>query len=285
MQLLTGAQCKKNHTKTFFLFYLYLGDIAYRFGITDLAHWAWDQLGLILKSARQLVKVKWPKITMLRMLEHFDAMLESKPDVAFEIFALFQLLLSVSTDGHPLISTQPASNIDTCVLLYKDSPLLAEPARGLILGCAFVVVLSLGHRSSVWKDQLTRDQRYTLYAAQAHLVSLRDNQHLEIKWLQDPQNSKILGSACSACAVQFNSTWEISFGLCGTLNSHIPLEDVSNLARLPQCRQIFAEAVRCPLWSASCKKKCNEIILREIDVNLDNVFRKQLLAAYSHFAE
>jgi hypothetical protein len=282
MQLLTDAQHKRNHTRFFFLRYLYLGGIAYRFGIIDLANWAWDQLGHILKSAKQLVIAKWDKSMMLRMLAHYDAILKSKRDVAFEIFAFFRLILSVSTHDRPLVSqTQP--NIDTCVLLYKELPLLAEPVRGLILGCTFVVILSLGHHSSVWKE-FTRDQRSTLYAAQAHLVFLRDNQHLDLGWLQDPKKSKILGLACSDCSKRLDSAWRVSFGLCGALNSRIPLEDVSNIARLPQCRQIFAENIRYNPTQL-CKKDCNEIILRVIDENLNGLFQEQLPAAYNQFAE
>jgi hypothetical protein len=284
MQLFTDAPRKDMHDQGLLLRYLYLGDTAFRFGITDLANWAWEQLGLVLKSARKLAGAKWDKLMMLKMLSHFDAMLESKPEVAFELSAFFRLILSTSTQSHPsVVGTQPTSSFDTCLMLYKESLLLEEPVRSLVLGYTFVVILSLGHQSSIWKDQLTRDQRYTLYTAQAHLVSLRDNQHLDLGWIQGPKKSQLLGLGCSDCSERFvGPAWRLSFGLCEVLNSRIPLEDVTKLAHLPVHRQVFAETVRFP--ARPCKN-CGERILREIDVYLNNLFHKQLPAAYSHFSQ
>jgi hypothetical protein len=131
------------------------------------------------------------------------------------------------------------------------------PQQTELKGSAFgIVALTLGHCLSIWKDQLTRDQRSMLYAAQAHLVPLHANSNIELSWLKDPKKSRILGLTCSDCSERFDSVWRISFGLCGTLNPPALLEDVSKIASLPQCRQLIAHTARAPSWQ--CKKKCNK---------------------------
>lgn len=282
MCLLTEAKDDRTHNPTTFNRYLDIGDLAGRFGIADLTRWAWAQLGFLLKSADHLAGYEWDKPTLLKMLLNLDRLSTSERASANELFCFIQLTLSMSTESPLIPRNQPKSNLDACVQLYKDPSLLGSQAKTVIFGYVFAFVLSLGHRSAAWTTQLTRDDRAIMYAAQAHLVSLRQDTKLDLAWLEDPRGSVLLEGACSACLNHFDSAWAASFGQCTPLNSAIPLEDICKVVYLPQYRQIFARIVRADSWD--CKSQCAEALLKKLDGAIAFLFFG-LAQKHQHFAK
>ncbi|KAG9092793.1 hypothetical protein FS749_015445 [Ceratobasidium sp. UAMH 11750] len=121
MRFLTAAQDSENHDKALFLRYLYLGGAAARFGLIELAQWAWLQVKLVLNSATKLDTTKWDVGPMLATLVFYRAMPDCEIDTEYELVAFFRLVLSVSLSGR-LIAPQEelVSNLDVCVKLYKE---------------------------------------------------------------------------------------------------------------------------------------------------------------------
>ncbi|KAF8599773.1 hypothetical protein BDV93DRAFT_525859 [Ceratobasidium sp. AG-I] len=165
---------------------------------------------------------------------------------------------------------QSTSTLETCVVLYKTLSTSTKKYDSITFGYVFTIILSLGHRSPTWADQLTRDERAVLYAAQAHLTSLRKDKELDLGWLVHPRTSSLLHKTCSACSGCFDTVWNASFGQCGTIDSAAPLRDVSELVILPQCRHIFARGVRSSSWR--CEFQCGMSMLKKIDSKIERLF-------------
>ncbi|KAG9120428.1 hypothetical protein FRC07_004084 [Ceratobasidium sp. 392] len=283
-QLSQDIRDDEKHNKALFLLQFCVGTMAVRFDLVDLARWAWRSIGTLLRSAKKLATDKWGILWLTRMLVYYEAILESEPNVARELLAFFRLVLSMSLDNR-LIETQeePATSLEACVTLYKSSSLLGSPMSNFARGYTFIALLSLGHNSAVWKSQLTSDDRSILYAAQVHLVSLGEYPFLELGWIQIPTRFGIADQACFNCSHDFTLAWSESFGLLGTLNSPVQLVDVSKLARLPQCRYLFAERFRTSEWP--CKLGCGGKMIKKVDEYLDRIFNEQSVILYREFAE
>ncbi|KAF8603029.1 hypothetical protein BDV93DRAFT_523617 [Ceratobasidium sp. AG-I] len=267
MSLITDARQTRSHTQDMFLRYSDIGDLAARFGITDLANWAWSQLELLLTSSDRLAKCKWGSATILKLLPHINDMHKNKSSLWAGLPIFILLALSQPTRNPRLSATEPMLDTDVCVQLYRHLALVATPAGRAVFGYSFIFVLSLGHRSSVWVDQLTWQDRAKLYAAQVHMTRLHQIQELNIGWLKEPQLPE---KVCATCRLRFGTIWEASFAQCGPLDSAVPLEDVSKLLHLPQYYQQFFQPIRSGAWV--CERKCEEAILANIGLAMLNMF-------------
>ncbi|QRV73284.1 RNA recognition motif protein [Ceratobasidium sp. AG-Ba] len=233
LNLITAAGSTHMHTTLTVMRYLRLGSLAYRFGLINLARWAWSQLHAVVKrSADSLANEKWDTTTLLGMLDHHDAMRNSKPEQSNELIAFFRLILSRAADN--VSGTQADSlqqrTIASCVTLYKQSAALSSTARNIVLGSTFVTLLSLGPNSTAWKDMLARDERLTFYAAHADLqVSLKDHSVTVsgwLDWIRNPEPIVIKpASLCSACLTSFRSSWRTGFGTGSILKGAMESND------------------------------------------------------------
>ncbi|KAG9094844.1 hypothetical protein FRC07_011194, partial [Ceratobasidium sp. 392] len=278
--LVEDIQDNSKHDYRLFESYFDLGLMAWRFDLADIARWAWPRVGTVLNSVvMDFATTECGNEWWQEVLSYYEAIREYAPNVANELLGIFRLCVSMPL-GDRLVTTQeePQVDIKTCVALYKGSSPLPNPVSAMILGYTFVVLLSLGHNSDVWKNQLTRDERSVFYTAQAHLVSLDNNPNLDLAWLKNPNASTLMQQICRECESRFDSLWSKSFGLLGTFGSPLPLADVCKLARLPQCRYLFAEAVRKPDWS--CRSGCGERMVRRIDKHMGKLFSEQMVAIY-----
>ncbi|KAG8712670.1 hypothetical protein FRC09_019592 [Ceratobasidium sp. 395] len=278
------VQNDENYDWTLFLQYFSLGALAVCFNMTDVARWIWPRAGIILKSAMRLVSdsLVQHKLsqTIMRMLSYYETVLEHEPNVARELLAFSRLTLNVSPkDQLPSVQGGLISNLEACLLLYRKSlPLKGSLTHSMALGYTFIMLLSLGHQSDIWKNELTRDERSVFYAAQVHLVSLGNYPNLELGWFHDPARSGIPDQACPACSQQFARVWSESFGHLGALNSPLPLHDVTGLTYLPRCRYMFSGEVRKPDWP--CQTGCGEKMVEKINGCLDRLFNEQLVRIY-----
>lgn len=257
--------------------HLGISALAYRFGMLELQLWSRSQLELVFKSVTRFVNSNWDKDTLLQAMNCANR----RDDwLAGHMRNFVWLALSTSAPNNPLLYQRPrSSNLDTCVALYKD-PDLPEKYPGLF-GYIFTIVLSLGHRSSVWTSQLTREDRHVLYTAQAHLISIRDESDLDLSWLSRPP-SQNWGFVCNSCADHIDTAWGASLAGCANLDSIIPLEDISKLVLLPSYGQLFVDLI----WSnpRPCTNWCNQTTWATIENRMRRVFLG-MYSKYNYFVE
>ncbi|KAG8740866.1 hypothetical protein FRC10_003821 [Ceratobasidium sp. 414] len=272
LSLLTDANRVHYHTQDTFLRYLDINLLAVYFGMKGLELWAHSQLELVLQSTTRLAKYAWGKDTLLQAISCANNMPKGTHDIARTMLAFVCLTLSFSADPSLASRDHPASNLDASVRLYKDASL--PTALPKLFGCIFTLILSLGYQSTVWKEQLTRDERAALYVAQAHFTRLNRHPELSLEWLSSPQTTIASGEVCHLCKQHFNALWGTSFGQCGELNSVVPLEDISEIARLPQYRQKFADAVQSSPWVCELHYAAGKKFLNAIDTRLGESYVK-----------
>ncbi|KAG8771870.1 hypothetical protein FRC12_003358 [Ceratobasidium sp. 428] len=273
---------KKRGVNLFWKFFD-VGVMSVHFELADVARWAWPRVRIVLISAAsKLAKMVWDKRWLQKIFVYYETILVYAQNAANELLAFFRFAISRHGGDALYMAWRPTSELDAILGLYRDSLSLSFPTSNLALGCIFVVILSLGHNSDMWKNKLTRDERSVLYIAQVHLVSLRNHPGLKLDWFHNPTDSGVLAQVCSECSQHFTLAWSESFGRLGELNSPLPLEDVSKLANLPQCRYYFAGKVR--KSGRLCQADCAEKIIGEIDGHLNKVFNDQLVTIYKELA-
>jgi hypothetical protein len=215
----------------------------------------------LLESPDRLVDGPWDKDTLLQIKSYADIIGDQNFIHQTTHFVRLVISLSIkpSAMAQPPSSSNVASCLDACVDLYKDPTV--QTSNPALFGFVFIAILSLGHRSPAWANKLTRNDRTTLYTAQAHLISIGDSLST-ISWLRQPRQifQAMRITICKACSQQFDLLWGASFGKCGQLTSKTALEDVSKLVELPQHRQILSR----PSWKL-CDSNCKTHILDEID--------------------
>ncbi|KAF8599767.1 hypothetical protein BDV93DRAFT_525854, partial [Ceratobasidium sp. AG-I] len=276
--LFVSAQSTASPTKDIFLCYQGVYATTRYFGMTELRDWSYSQLDIVLKSVTGFVNASWDKATIIQALTCAQTMDYWNCD---DLCAFVNLALSTSAPNNPLTYQPPlSSNLDTCIALYKDPNL--PKTYPVLFDYVFTVILSLGHRSSVWINQLTREDRNILYAAQVHLVSLGADSDLKLSWLSHPPSKNRSDFCSNSCTKDADTAWSTSFAYYGALNSDIPLVDIAKLVLLPSYRQLFADSTQS--YFKSCKNGCARKPLFRIDVWIEAVF-DAMCRKYQHFAE
>ncbi|KAF8599770.1 hypothetical protein BDV93DRAFT_293730 [Ceratobasidium sp. AG-I] len=149
-----------NHTKDTLVDLLGIAVLARHFGMSEIETWSCSRLGPIVKSPTQVANSSWDKDTVLQAMDSADGF-DGK-------FLGYNACFRFASDMHTVVrlalspftsALQPplSSNLDTCVALYKDPSL--PKLHPDLFGYVFTVILSLGHRSSIWANQLTREDR------------------------------------------------------------------------------------------------------------------------------
>ncbi|KAF8603028.1 hypothetical protein BDV93DRAFT_607094 [Ceratobasidium sp. AG-I] len=261
MLLTTGAQYTHNHNQNTFLRYLDIADLAVRFGMSDLAGWAWAQINLLLGSSDTLADSEWDYATLTKIISHLDRIVNGEVRRNLVFFCLLALGGPIKGLVKPEIDA--ALNAGTCAQFYQLPTLLEADLGKIIFGYAFIAVLSLGHRSSIWVEHLTWQGRATLYAAQVHLNTPSETQELIIEWLREPRKHVIDESYCHACSSLFDAAWQSSFDQCGTLNPIGSPDNISKLLLLPWYQQQFTETVESS--PCTCDSRCSDRMLDKID--------------------
>lgn len=246
--------------------------------MTSLKAWAQSQIELFLKETLWASKNTWSQALLLQ-----TAAFGTPASTRFN-YAMQMLLLSVL--DHPTTSDEHAQSPyhDICISLYQNPGLTASNAA--LSGWVFLYVLSLGHRSPTWINQLSRNDRLVLYAAYAELTNLRHNPALQTIWLTSPKDESFGGlsstRSCIKCIRYLQDSWDSSLGQVGRLNSAVPLEDIRQIMRLPSYREIFAKAVRSQSWPSDCG--CGENVLSYINTQINYLFQ-DFSQVQKHFVE
>ncbi|CAE6480911.1 unnamed protein product [Rhizoctonia solani] len=242
----------------------------------ELEQWTIDALHTIFKgSATTLAKIaseNWDSDTILRLRAFTKA-----TKVELPVLRFIQYLLSVGSRDETIAALGDHINDLPSVGLYRNFN--ASDTEPVLFGCAFLNILSLGHRSPVWARCLTRNDRAVLYAAQAQLVDVSAALDLDLGWLSAP-NAATPRQLCDKCNTKLLEKWNQSFGQCSKdLGSGYPLKDVSLLAQLPTYRHIMPRSSGSKWgwgWDSGCKQNfsCLPTLLGSVDTHIQQVFAK-----------
>lgn len=236
--MFTDAQSKEKHTPELLVRFVDIAEVSRRFGMSKFTEWAVSQLELVLGSMYELAERSWDKPTLLRL--HSCARSSGSPKIISLVSNFIQYFISIWTvpDNRPTGREHASSNLNTCVQIFKDPDLPKDDPA--LFGCAFVSILSLGHRSMVWASSITRGQRAALYFAQVQLTALSGElEHVE--WMVDTYPWQLVVWTCQQCNWEFMRLWnEIRKRVAPDLRSDAPLKGVTALARLPQFRRILS---------------------------------------------
>ncbi|KAF8599777.1 hypothetical protein BDV93DRAFT_609072 [Ceratobasidium sp. AG-I] len=261
-----GAQDEAHHTAFVFERYLNIASLANRFCMAEVETWARDQFNRVLGSSQRLSTEIWNRNTLLNAL----AYAKLGPDLELEhnIRAMIECCLE------PLDGSQDSIYggwVHSCVAQFYKHPTLKtqDPA---LFGYIFCVVLSAGHQSPLWKERLTRNDRYILFAAQAHLTPLPAT--LPTDWIGDASkissmvDAQVRPGCFQSCSQRFKNSFNTHFNCRTALTQNSPLTGVTALASLATRRQSLAESFK-PL-NLQCK--CMNQLISAIDVKMDALF-------------
>ncbi|CAE6360579.1 unnamed protein product [Rhizoctonia solani] len=113
-------------------------------------------------------------------------------------------------------------------------PLLSGPNDPVLLGCIFLKLLSLGHRSRIWSERVTRKDKAILYAAQVQFVDA-SKEFKSLRWVRPdlPREAINVSKLCPKCESNVKNDWKKFFGeLSEGMGSGLPLKDVSLLTQI-----------------------------------------------------
>lgn len=259
----TLAQDSQYHTPGNLVYHLDVGILASYFGMKNLESWVYSQIRLMVKSEEVLAAQQWPGGDLIKLFTYLQT--DNMLDCQHELLTLIQLILCPSTIQRSQSAAEDPGNLLVYAQLYKTQHLATS--NPVLFGTLFAIVLSLGHRSSVWTQHLTRDDRTVLFAAHADLTKLRDHKDLDVAWLTEPPRVREVCSQ-SGCSQAFSKAWDKSFARCKRLDSPVALEDVKHLLNLPRHRLEFSK--QCQSWD--CQSRCAQKSLDKIDAAIRGLF-------------
>ncbi|KAL5638483.1 hypothetical protein ACGC1H_005238 [Rhizoctonia solani] len=206
--------------------------VAPRLGMTKLEEWAINALHTIFtKSTHSFCRIphNWRYDDFLRLRELARKTTLDSPVRAFIQYLIYKIAQDIRSNQDV---GDCSSKITGLVEIYQG--LKRSNDDNALLGCVFLNILSLGHRSQVWSS-LTRDDKSILYAAQVQLTDLpRVFIPGSLAWLAkpDPEQAQVL---CVGCRSSLSVLWNEIFGECNEgIGSTTPLKDVLFLTAMPE---------------------------------------------------
>ncbi|CAE6487197.1 unnamed protein product [Rhizoctonia solani] len=237
-----------------------VGYLASRFGMTRIDTWSQRHIHTILTSWLPPYPENWDTEFVLQLAQYMQS--TTVTGYSDDILVRMRVILAcLVTDAYDRDKDAPRGCIiDMCAALYNRKDLLIN-SPGLF-GFLFAVIVSLGHRSSIWTHDLTREDRRVLYAASTILTCLRDQADLGIDWVS---NRSVLNSTCSQCSHFVNLWWHDAFSECGDFQSRVLLEDIRRVVALPSYHLRFRELAGRKSFSCQCLNKINADIEQHIE--------------------
>ncbi|KDN49111.1 hypothetical protein RSAG8_02464, partial [Rhizoctonia solani AG-8 WAC10335] len=217
------------------------GVLAMRFGMDQLDSWAQSQILQLLKFSPSSRKENWnqDQIMKLALYIHESRISTYRRD----IFESILLILEPGGLGKHLYSPeQIKSNTDACLKIYKHHTTEFSAKCPPFFGYTFIVLLSQGSESPVWKDHLRRKERAVLSAAYAGLIRLSQHDDLETDWITDPAHTQVKVICSPKCNTSFNEAISKAFEFSSPLDSTTPLEDIHCISRVASARWSFARS-------------------------------------------
>lgn len=233
LSLLVGYLAPEKHSQDLFLRYLDIATIAPRFGMSQLGEWAMNALQTVFtesaNSFRQ-IPYDWKYSTLLQLMQLTRETNLDSPVRAFIQYLIYRITQDVR---HTQGTSECSSKITDLIEIYQG---LKNSNENALLGCVFLNILSLGHRSLVW-SHLGKDDKAVLYAAQAQLTDLpHEFVPGSLDWVAKPDPGQTQ-ELCTGCQLSLSGTWDRIFRDCTEgLGSSIPLKDATLLAEMPEYR-------------------------------------------------
>ncbi|KDN42341.1 hypothetical protein RSAG8_06832, partial [Rhizoctonia solani AG-8 WAC10335] len=223
LKLLTSYYDCTKHSRDLCVRYLDIATLARRFGMIKVEEWALNALHTIFagpaESLTRVASEPWNSETLLRLITF-----TRDTKLATHLSTFIQYFISVNTKETTGDDTTAArTGAIACVGIYNG---LKESNDDLaLLGCAFLNILSLGHRSSIRGSGLTRHDRAVLYAAQVELIDV-STEFRFLQWLQSP-GPILQHHLCGTCYTMLTNLWTTAFYNCKKdLGSGVPLKDM-----------------------------------------------------------
>ena len=273
--LVTASQKPASHCPQLVGALACIGTLAARFGMHNLDLWVQSQISLIcVLSRKQLTRVQWDRETIWQLIgltQATHARIQQHEIIIFLQFILCKSLASVSITENrkgSLAAGRVSTVLHIFGNLFNDKSVRSKNLG--LFGFVFAIILSLGHRSSVWADHLSKADRRILYIAHTDMTRLCEHDDLGVDWLIHPET---VMDICTRpeCSRNFGDFWSRSFAQCGAMDSAVPLEDIRHIARIPLYRDAFRDGCLTANWQ--CKQHCAEKTLSKIDARIERVFR------------
>ncbi|CAE6440623.1 unnamed protein product [Rhizoctonia solani] len=239
-----------------------LGYLGCRLGLRTLDTWFQMHISKILKELADKLPVQddWDSRSMVQLMLYMQKTGVLK--YRWNILSAARLTISKAiTMAYPGIGKAPQGNmVNACAALYEERSLrLHNPG---LFGFVFIVILSLGHKSPVWEDQLTREDRRVLYAAAMIFTCLSNHADLGISWLLNPTEIK---HVCNRCSNNFDSCWNATFSRLKGLKSHVQLEDIRCIVGIPFYLSRFLVAFASKSTFCDCANKVEALAMKSTD--------------------
>jgi hypothetical protein len=227
----------EKHRQDLCVKYLDIATVSLRLGMTKIEGWAMNALRVIFtESANSFREISsgWQYSTLLHLRESTRETNLDSPVCAFIQYLINKISQGIRQDqsqGSPVL-------LKSLVLSQIYQGLKSSRNDDALLGCVFLNILALGHRSQVWSD-FTGNDRAIFYAAQAQLIDLpHEFAPGSLAWVSRPVPTLAEGVLCTGCRRSLSSLWRRIFVECGEgLGSEQPLKDVIVLAEMPEYRR------------------------------------------------
>ncbi|CAE6480174.1 unnamed protein product [Rhizoctonia solani] len=169
LSLLMDYSIPENHSQDLFLRYLDIVAVAPRLGMIKLEEWAINALQTMLtKLGHSFYQIShnWNYAGLVQLRELTRNTNLDSPVRAFIQYLIYRIAQNIRRNQSTGSGSSKTADLAELYQGFKNSN-----DDNALLGCVFLNVLSLGHRSQVW-SHLTRDDKAILYAAQALLTDL-----------------------------------------------------------------------------------------------------------------
>ncbi|KAG8713996.1 hypothetical protein FRC09_018112 [Ceratobasidium sp. 395] len=262
--------------------FIFISDIvrlSNRFRMADVENWAAQQLRTLMQtSAGQIA-------TGVRTYVG-DNMPASFPRILQHVIAISDTCLEHNIRNFLQCFCTLPQPLPPGTLLGLLRPILRTRQEDPVwFGFLFLTLLNLGH--NIWKQkEFTPENRIALFSAQSYLTPLPEP-------LREGLNTPLLvwpiykqggyletfgDKACSQkCQRQLSKAWKDVFDTSyyHAITSSEAMKPTTQLGQLPHLRLKFANSVRA---STACEGDCGSKILRQLDVDISQVFLR--LASY-----
>ncbi|CAE6529021.1 unnamed protein product [Rhizoctonia solani] len=254
-----------------------LGYLACRFGMKRLDAWVQVQIHTMLRHFVRKHRVidDWNARDILRLVRYMQT--TTVIDYQHELLDFMRNIISTLIVQNYAFNDATPHNpiINVCAALYQEREVLIDSPG--FFGFIFAIIVSLGHRSPIWIDRLTREDRRILYAANTILICLSDHANLDVSWVIDPS---VIKNVCTECSSMYDGCWKESFSRCKGLKSRVLLEDIRHIAALPDYRFPFVSLLSRRITSCQCLNNMST----QVEQRMESLYCA-LTEKYKHLVE
>ncbi|QRV97391.1 hypothetical protein RhiJN_25410 [Ceratobasidium sp. AG-Ba] len=273
-QFISDAADENLRNSDMFKRYLGIAVTSQQLRIDGLEDWARKQLNLVMSSPERLAGYNWDRDILIAGLSYAKQTWDT--DLERNVRNLICCHLQARggwLSGSPIVQVVN----DTLVHFYQNPELKDDDPA--LFGFVFCSILSLGHKSSVWKN-LTQEDRTKLMVSQVYLTPL-PRTALHLGWIYHPSdlpdfiNADRSTECSSECGKRFTTLVlrkTFTQDYLKRLESQAPLIGISALRELPRLRRDMITTMRKGDFSWEIETDCLERIMLWLDQKINIVF-------------